>query len=144
MKWGRRVVTKEIIINTGDTLRNFFSMMVAYHLINFDDDLALFCKDVTESLSDDYALYLKFIETKGEKYDIPGLDIRKILNLPSIVLGLRRENVSKDYIVNNFGGYIRHQIELNPSNISHFWDIMTDDLKKEYEHFGMKFGFFDD
>jgi hypothetical protein len=96
------------------------------------------------TLTDDYGLWLKFIEKNDSTGYLSGLSIYEITRLILEVQYYKMENVPRDFILTYYFKYIKRNIARDPNLINHFWDVMTDKQKKKYNHFGMKFGFFED
>jgi hypothetical protein len=90
---------KEQFSKTGNDFRNFVAMMFAYELVKFDNDLIDCLKMIVESLTDDYGLWLTFIEKNDATCYLPGLSIYEITRLISNVQYYQMEDVSRDYIL---------------------------------------------
>lgn len=143
IKLGSRTFTNDGFSRTGNSFRNFFAMMVAFELMKEDANLVKHLKSVTESLSEDYKLWLTFIETDDEDFHLPGLPIDRVLHYTKGIIGFKKENITQNDIMEHFYSYVWRNIRKNPTTINHFWPVMTERQKKKYPHFGMKFGFFD-
>ena len=142
---GNRTFTNQSFVNTGSIFRNFIAMMIGYELMRSDDGLIDHCKQVTESLCDDMALWLTFIPKTDEKHgSLPGIPIQRILLYAKSVMQMNKVNITQDDIIEHFNDYIDQMINSNPKSINHFYPVMTASQKKNYAFLGVEYGFFED
>ena len=142
---GNRTFTNQAFVNTGSIFRNFTAMMIGCELMHSDDGLIDHCKQVTDSLSEDMALWLTFIPKSDEKHgSLPGIPIQRILLYAKSVMYFNKVNITQDDILEHFNDYVDQMINTNPMNINHFYPVMTERQKKSYDFLGVKYGFFDE
>ena len=133
-----------LYIKTGSFFRNFIGMMLTYKLVQYDPNLNILFCNIIGSLNNEYQFCQTFIKTRNKEFELPGIHLYHIMRLMKKVREYNLENITRDDVMEYYNNYVWRNIKKNVFTLNHFYEVMTQRQKKKHEHFGYKFGFYDE